>query len=104
MQEIPQKNEALLVAESLPENKEIGQWELFDIVFHWWNDKFPSELFTVINSIDFSRVYIDITDKSSPVELFDMIFDPLNDKFPYKMLEFMACPDGHVRYLDRRGL
>ena len=104
MKEIPQKNAEILVEESLPENKEIGQWELFDIVFDWWNcpSRYPSEVKTFLESDTW--INFNVAQNTDPDQLFDVIFEWLNNEYPYKMTEFMACPDGHAKYCDRRGI
>ena len=101
MEEIPQKNEEILVVESLPENKEIERWELFDIVWDWWNIRYPDQ----VNALLCSKIYREFcTFSATADELFDVIFDWLNNEYPYKMAEYMACPNGHAKYCDRRGI
>ena len=100
MKEIPQKNDEILVAESLPENKEVGRWELFDICFDWWNcpNRYPVEVRAFLNSDAWESCEpYDLT----PVELFDLIFEWLNNEYPYKMLEFMDCKTGYSHFLYR---
>ena len=100
MNEIPQKNEEILVAESLPENKEVSRWELFDICFDWWNcpTRYPVQVRAFLESNDWISCQ---TSDLTPVELFDLIFEWLNNEYPYKMLEFMDCANGYHHFLKR---
>ena len=107
MNEIPQKNEEILVAEWLPEKEFKCRWPLYDHLFNWWNERYPEELSAFHDSETWDNArFLSLTSQENwnAYQMYNCIFDWLNDKFPYKMLEYMNCPLGHDYYCMLVGL
>ena len=105
MQEIPQKNEEILVAERLPEKKFMSRWPLFNHIFNWWNERYPDEVKAFLDSETWESGNILCFEENwNAYQMYNCIFDWLNDKYPWKMLEYMNCPLGHDYYCMLVGL